>query len=176
MGTKFQKSRATCLTNLKADPFDYQVSGLAHALGDVFGYIPIESIDKELLDKKALQQLRRVPLGASFVCHLPGIGKTLVYLMFIQWIAEYAKPEKNEDGDVIYSPNILVVPPSVITQIFGIIYAKFPTLAPILSYTDEELNKQYSKNYVSASSMKVSFYRSRDLDPQLASVFREFQS
>lgn len=110
------KSRANFLKGMKTDLFDYQVSGLAHVLGNVFGDIPVENIDKDLLDLEALEHIQRFALQASWVCDLPGIGKTLVYLAFLLWVAKHAKPETNKERKPFYRPGLLALPPSMIPQ------------------------------------------------------------
>ena len=118
------KSRANFLKGMRTDLFDYQVTGLAHFLGNVFGEIPVENIDKDLLDLETLKHIQRFALQASWVCDLPDIGRTLVYLAFLLWVAKHAKPGTNKEGKSFYRSGLLVVPRSVIPQIFGIIYNK----------------------------------------------------
>ena len=43
------------------------------------------------------------------------LGKTLVFLMTFQWMAEHGPREKDTEGRTIYRPGILIAPTSVVT-------------------------------------------------------------
>lgn len=74
-------------------PYQYQISDLAHVLGNLFGRIPVDKIPEEVKEalgfhtdefQAAWLRLERSRLNATMLYDMPGIGKTNVYLMAIQ--------------------------------------------------------------------------------------------
>ncbi|KAL2062929.1 hypothetical protein VTL71DRAFT_6001 [Oculimacula yallundae] len=151
---RIPQSRATLLTNVKTDLFDYQLSAVAHMCGNIFGDIPMRGVPEDQQDKEALAQLTSAKLGTTFLCDLPGIGKTIAFLTFMQWVVERGPLELSPDGSPMYRPGLLVLPPSVIPQVVGIIRNKFPTLIPVISYSDDDIQKNNKNNYVTSSQMQ----------------------
>lgn len=141
--------------------FNYQISGAVGIALKLYGRIDADALLRgtSYLDnpraadiRQAAVELKDVKIHGCIMADEVGFGKTKQVLLAAYLHTILSKEE--EDGELLFRPILLVVPPTLINQWLEELRSHWPCFRSVISYEDHEFKQEMALSAISHTAMK----------------------